>query len=201
MRDATGGRRGLADLFRRLWRSFGRAGRGITAADVRAAAAAVAGRSLARYFSRYIDGVEELPVPTALRRAGIVITRHAPWVGEEDATRARRQRGWAGLTFITSGDRATVRNVVPGSPAWRAGLTYGDETIAIGGQRVTASTVGRRLADRQPGEAVRIWYFRQEMLRVARLVLALSPERACEFSLDGAASSRARAVRRGWLGV
>ena len=199
LREATAGRRGVADLFRRLWRDFGKSGEGLTSADVRAAAEAVAGRGLRSYFERYIDGSDELPLPALLRRAGIEVTRHPVWADEDDPTKARRQRSWAGLTF--AGDRPTVRNVVPDSPAWRAGLTFGDEVVAVDETRVTAATVGKRLADRQPGESVRVAFFRQDTLRVAEVVLGQNPEEKWDFALQIAPPLPARGIRRGWLGA
>jgi predicted metalloprotease with PDZ domain len=206
MREASGGRRGVADLFRRLWRDFGKDGRGLEAGDIRAAAEAVCGRSLRGYFARYIDGTDELPVPRLLRRAGVEVDRRAAWTDEDDPTRARRQRSWAGLSFAgggpgNAGERAVVRNVIPGSPAWRAGLTYGDELVAVDGVRVVVGTVGRRLADRRPGQRARVAFFRQDLLRTTTVTLVESPERRWELSLAISASARARAVRRGWIGA
>jgi predicted metalloprotease with PDZ domain len=203
LREATGGRRGVPDLFKRLWRDFGKTGEGLTGADVRAAAEAVAGRGLRSYFERYIDGTDELPVPALLRRSGIEVTRHPVWADEDDPTKARRQRGWAGLSFASNAgnERPLVRNVTPESPAWRAGLTYGDELVAVDDARVTAATVGKRLADRQPGETARISFFRQDLLRVADVMLSLNPEHKWDFALQIAAPLKARAVRRGWLGA
>jgi predicted metalloprotease with PDZ domain len=91
--------------------------------------------------------------------------------------------------------------VVPGSPAWRAGLTYGDEVVAVDDVRVTAATVARRLADRQPGETVRVSFFRQETLREVAVVLAQNPDETWDFSLQIDASLKARGIRRGWLGA
>lgn len=204
LREATAGRRGVVDLFRRLWREFGRADTGLTTADVRAAAERLAGRSLRRYFQRYIDGTDELPVPALLRRAGIEVAHRPVWAEEDDRTRSRRLRGWAGLVFAPSGggnDRAVVRNVVPGSPAWTAGLTYGDEVVAVDDARVNASNVVRRFQDRQPGESVRVSFFRQDQLRAAALVLAPNRDEKWEFSLQIDATLKARAIRRGWLGA
>jgi predicted metalloprotease with PDZ domain len=203
MREASGGRRGVAELFRRLWRDFGARHRSLGAEDIRAAAEALAGRSLRSYFARYIDGTEELPVPTLLRRAGIDVVARTAWADEEDAVRARRQRGWTGLTFAPGGsaERAVVRNVVPRSPAWRAGLTYGDEVIAVDGTRVASGTVARRLADRSPGDRVRVSFFRQDLLRIAILTVGESPDRRWELSLGIGASASARAIRRGWIGA
>jgi predicted metalloprotease with PDZ domain len=202
IRQATGGRRGVPDLFRRLWRDFGRAGRGLGVEDVRAAAEAVAGRSLGAYFDRYIDGTEELPVPALLRRAGVEVARRPPGRREDDRTKGARQRAWTGLTFAPErpgSERPVVRNVVPASPAWTAGLTYGDEVVAVNGQRVTAGTVTRRLADRPPGEEVEVTYFRQDNLRAATIAIGENPEVEWQFSLGGGGPARARALRLRWL--
>jgi predicted metalloprotease with PDZ domain len=94
-----------------------------------------------------------------------------------------------------------VRNVVPGSPAWRAGLTFGDEVVAVDDMRVNGTSVARRFSDAGPRDEVRVAFFRQDTLRTATVVLAESPERQWEFSLAFNVSPRVRAVRRGWLGT
>jgi predicted metalloprotease with PDZ domain len=208
MREATQGRRGLEQLFRRLWNQFGRRGIGIDEADIQAAVADTAGKPLSLFFSRYIRGTDELPVPALLRRAGLKVQREAPWQEEAagDRTRARRLRpytgiSWAGGNPVGPGERAVVRSVVAGSPAWRAGITYGDEIVAVEGVRVTALTAPRRLADRPPGSQVELHLFRREALQTARLTLGSSPERKLRLSFDERPGERARAVRHGWLGV
>jgi predicted metalloprotease with PDZ domain len=199
LRQATAGRRGLPHVFRRLWQSHGRRGRPITVHDIRAAAESVGRASLAWYFSRYVDGTAELPVPAELRRAGLAVKARSPAQAErEDKVKARRQQGWAGLSF-SSGEAAVVKNVVPDSPAWRAGLTFRDEIVAVNHHRVDCSTVGRRLADCAPGQTVTIAFFRQEMLRTTSLRMVHSPERKWTFAIDHAASPAQRRVREGWL--
>ena len=199
LRQATAGRRGLPQVFRRLWQSHGRRGRPITVHDIRAAAEFVGRVSLASYFSRYVDGTAELPVPAELRRAGLAVKARSPAQAErEDGVKARRQQGWAGLSF-SSGEAAVVKNVVPDSPAWRAGLTFRDEIVAVNHHRVDCSTVGRRLADHAPGQTVTIAFFRQEMLRTTSLRMVHSPERKWAFAIDPAASPARRRMRQGWL--
>jgi hypothetical protein len=51
-----GGRSGLPELLRRLWDRFGKREAPIVDADVRDAAAALAGRRMDRFFDRYIEG-------------------------------------------------------------------------------------------------------------------------------------------------
>jgi predicted metalloprotease with PDZ domain len=203
LREATAGRRGVADLFRQLWRDFGRRGRGLGEEDLEAAVAAIAGSPQRAFFQRYIRGTTELPVPALLARAGVLVERKNAWEDEDDGVKARRARSWIGLTFAAGGanDRATVKNVVPGSPAWRGGLTYGDELVAVGGVRVSSTTAPRRLADVPIGAAVELTFFRRDLLRTVTLRPRSNPERKVTFELAENPPAAARAIRRGWLGI
>ena len=203
LRSATAGRRGLPDLFRRLWSRHAARERAIDAAVIRAEAEAIAGRSLAGYFHRFIDGTAELPVPELLRGAGVKVQSGAPAEHERnDKVKARRLLGWSGLVFANNSDResAVVKNVVPDSPAWRAGITFGDEVIAVDGARTNGGTVGKRLADGKPGQEFAITFFRKDRLRKAKLRLVRNPERKWIFALDGEASTRVKRLRARWLG-
>ena len=203
LRSATAGRRGLPDLFRRLWSRHAARGRAIDAAIIRAEAEAIADRSLAGYFRRFIDGSAELPVPELLRGAGVKAQVAAPSEHERnDKVKARRLLGWSGLVFANSGEResAVVKNVIPDSPAWRAGLTFGDDIIAVDGTRVSAATVGKRLADGKVGQEIAITFFRRERLRKAKLKLVRNPERKWIFAVDGKATPRVKQLRVRWLG-
>jgi predicted metalloprotease with PDZ domain len=89
--------------------------------------------------------------------------------------------------------------VIPGSPAWQAGLTFRDEIVAVAGHRVDASTVAKRLADSRPGQTVSVAFFRQAILRTTELRLGRTPERKWTFAVDSAASPPRRRVCAGWL--
>jgi predicted metalloprotease with PDZ domain len=209
LRLATDGARGLPEMIRLLWEGFGRTERPIADADVRAAAAAIAGHSHARlfdrFFDRYVRGTDELPLPALLARAGLDLEARPDWdesgraPDERDPVKSGRARAWTGLTLQP--ERTIVRNVVPKSPAWRAGLTFNDEIVAVDGARVTPATFAKRVADRSPGARVRLAYFRRDELREARLTLAESPERRLSVTVDPHAGARANAVRAGWFGL
>jgi predicted metalloprotease with PDZ domain len=205
LRLENGGRRGLPELFRVLWERLGRGERPVAESDVRAAAAAVAGRPMDRFFSRYVHDTAELPLPALLRRAGLRVVERADWderarpPAERDAVRSRRARAWTGIALHP--ERTAIRNVVPDSPAWRAGLTFNDEIVALDGVRVTPASFAKRVADHRPGAAIRVAYFRRDLLEEARLTLGQSPERKLTVVADPAAGRRARAVLRGWLGT
>jgi predicted metalloprotease with PDZ domain len=205
LRLGTGGRRGLPELIRRLWERFGKRDRPIVDGDVRDAAAALAGRRMDRFFDRYIEATDELPLPALWRRAGLAVTARAEWdesgrpQTDRDPVRSRRTRAWTGIALQP--DRLAIRNVVPDSPAWRAGLTFNDELVAVGGARVSAATFARRVGDHRPGARVKVAYFRRDQLEEATLTLAESPERKLTIAADPDAGAPARAVRTGWLGI
>jgi predicted metalloprotease with PDZ domain len=199
LRQATAGWRGVPHLFRRLWQSHGRRGRSITVADIRAAAETIAGRSLHGYFSRFIDGTDELPVTAWLRKAGIEVqARPLSQVEHDDQVKAHRQEAWAGLTF-TSDEDAVVKNVIPDSPAFQAGLSFRDVIVAIDGMRVNASSIGKRLADARPGQIVQVTFFRRDQLRQTTLRLTRNPERKWSFTPEPEATAIRKRARTGWL--
>jgi len=215
LRLHTRGRRGLPELFRELWRALEPKDWIVTEADVRAAARAVlAPRPGERrghaphegafdvdaFFDRYVRGTDELPLPALWRRAGLTVHEQADWEGDDvDPVRAERARAWTGIALHA--DRTTIRNVIPGSPAARAGLTFNDDVVAVDGARVTNATFPKRVGDRRPGDRARVTYFRRDELREATLTLAESPDRKLLVAPDPKAPARAAAVWRGWLGV
>jgi predicted metalloprotease with PDZ domain len=202
MRRATAGRRGLPDLFARLWRGYGARGCPIDQTVIRREAEAISGRTLASYFQRYVDGTAELPVPRRLREVGVKVEAKSPGDGY-DGVKRRRLLAWSGLVFTANGDDecAVVKTVIPDSPADRAGMTYGDEIIAVDGTRVRDATVGKRIADHAPGQTVELTFFRKDRLRTASLALIRNPERRWSFSLDAEAGGRRALLRARWLGV
>ena len=140
LRLATGGRRGLPELFRWLWDRAQHREATVTEADVREAARAVGGKSFDSFFDRYIHGTADIALPALWRQAGLTVKLAPPWsadAGESDPVRRARARSWSGAMIegrpAGSAERAFVRNVLPDSPAEKAGLTFGDELVALDG--------------------------------------------------------------------
>ena len=204
LRLATGGRRGLPEMFRRMWDRLARVGWAVTEQDVRDAAAAIAGRRMDRFFDRYVRGTDELPLPALWRRAGLKVAARAEWderakpPADRDRVRARRARAWTGIDLHP--ERLLVRNVIPDSPAWRAGITFGDDIVAVGGVRVNPATFAKRVGDAAPGALLPISYFRRDLLREATLTLAESPARTWSIATDAQANAGAEAVAGGLAG-
>lgn len=177
----------LAGLFRRLMVSHGQTGRGLTQADIVAAASAEAGEPMDAFFARHVDSNAELLLPELLTEVGVQVVSEAT------------KRAYSGL--VLAPDRI-VRNIEPGSPAEIAGLMLGDEVIAVAGRRVRAGDEAQaRLAERKAGERVEVAVFRGGRLEQRDLKLIADPHRIYRFELAAAATLKPAtlAVRQAWL--
>jgi predicted metalloprotease with PDZ domain len=202
LRLASDGEHGLDHLFAELWR---RCGDGpVTDGDLRAAYLELAGRDPEPFWSRFIQGTAELdPAPIALAY-GLRFTAKAPWqmLGNAEAIdpdAVRRARVYAGLAF--SGDAPGLANVIPGSPAARAGLSYGMTILAVNGWRtLTALEVQRRLGDRAPGDQVEILAVDRGRVRSRVLTLTEHPHRTVQITAEPTASALQREAFSAWTG-
>ncbi|MBL8972442.1 MAG: M61 family metallopeptidase [Myxococcales bacterium] len=188
LRSAQHGQQGsLAGLFRRLMASHGARGKGLSQADIVAAASAEAGEPMAEFFARHVDATAELPLPELLARIGVRVTSEAAG------------KSYSGL--VLDPDRS-ARNIEPGSPAAAAGVMLGDEIVAVAGLRVrTGDEALARLGERPPGERVELALFRRGRLEQRSLTLAADPHRSFRFELapDAGLTPQTLGLRRAWL--
>ena len=125
--------RGLDEAFHSLWQQFGTSGTGFTDDDVRKSVSAAAGEDLGPFFDRHVRGRERPPVEELLDVVGLQVTRPVP---EEGAT------PWLGAESAETDTGVTLTAVLRDGPAWSAGLTGGDELLAVDGQTVRRGQLG-----------------------------------------------------------
>lgn len=183
---ARGASGSLAGVFRRLMESHAARGLGITGEDIANAASAEAGESMDWFFANHVDGTDEIPLLDALERIGV------------QAIADPEDEPFTGLWLAG----ATVRNVVPDSPADSAGFMRGDTVLTVGDRTVSDGTVDARIADHGVGDPVTITVDRNG--RVVRLELQVSksphPRYVFQLAHDGEVDPKIRAVRDAWLG-
>ncbi|MBC8058338.1 MAG: M61 family metallopeptidase, partial [Rhizobiales bacterium] len=114
----------LDDVLRALWAASG--GGPIDEAQIGAALAQVGGRSYANELAAWVHGTDDLPLPGLLDSAGV------DW-HDDAATLAQRLGVRVGESALTG---VKVSQVLRGGAAERAGLSAGDELLAIAGWRV-----------------------------------------------------------------
>ena len=186
------GRGSLDDVMRALWAASG--GGPVDEAQIAAALQRVGARSYAKELAAWVHGTDDLPLQRLLGHAGV------DWLAEP-ATLAQRLGLRVSESALTG---VKLSQVLRGGVAERAGLSAGDELLAVDGWRV------RRLDDAlrvlKPGVAAPWLIARdQRVLPISLQTPAVDPAggRAGTVALKPASApaEAAAALRKAWLGV
>jgi predicted metalloprotease with PDZ domain len=191
IRRRSEGQRSLDDVLRALWQRFGKPGTPHPD-DLQPVFEEAVGLSLADIFDKQIRGTRDPELPAELAHVGLELRVSA----DPGQTADGAHPVWLGLT--TSGTKVT--GVLDGSPAQAAGLSPGDELVAVDRFRTASDGDLRSLiAARRPGDAVSIALFRRARLVELTATLAAAPP--TRFEIAGVADAGPAAVRyQAWLG-
>ncbi|HYN58210.1 MAG TPA: PDZ domain-containing protein [Rubrivivax sp.] len=181
------GRGSLDEVMRTLWSRS--AGGAIDEDDIAHALQQVAGRSMQAELAAWVHGTDDLPLPPLLARAGVL--------QQAEATDLAGELGLRVSEGALSGIH--VKTVHRGSAAERAGVSAGDELLAVDGWRV------RRLDDARAwavaGQAFELTVVRDQRLRVLRVQPDVPAPAAARLKLADKPTPAVQALRREWLGV
>lgn len=184
----TEGQGTLDDVMRALW--VASSGGPIAEADIAAALQQVGGRSYRKELADWVHGTDDLPLKALLEHAGV------DWATDA-ATLAQRLGVRVNESALTG---VKVSHVLRGGAAEHAGLSVGDELLAIAGWRV------RRLDDAlrviKAGAAAACLVARDQRVLTLSLELpAEVPPGAAAVSLKpaDAPAKAAQAMRKAWL--
>jgi predicted metalloprotease with PDZ domain len=188
IRRRTDDARGLDDVLRALWRHHGASVP--YPDDLQPSFEEATGLSLQDFFDRVIRGTEDPDLPGELAALGLTLAaRHDP-PGDRAAV-------WLGA--VTSGIKVT--SVHDGGPAQAAGLSPGDEVVAIDRCRATSGDDLRGLVGaRSPGERVTLSVFRRHRLIDIPVVIAAAPPNRYEITAVARPEPAAAARYERWLG-
>lgn len=209
IRDRTSGRRSLDDVLRALYQRYPASGPGIPELHAhgtdgwRCALEDVTGLSWRAFWSKYIDGTDEVDFEAFLRKVGWEL---AP-VRQEEKAAEKTKKGeyagagaWLGLDVKEADRRVRVASVLVASPAIAAGLAPDDELVALDGMQVKDKEwLEKRLREKEPGDEVVLHWFRRGELVARRVMLAENPPEKWVVEEKKGASARARKLRLAWL--
>jgi predicted metalloprotease with PDZ domain len=178
----------LDDVMRALWAAS--SGGPVSEAHIAAALELVSGRSYAAELEQWVHGTDDLPLRTLLEGAGIEWTTDAATFAQRIGVRVSE----SALTGVK------VSNVLRGGAAETAGLSPGDEVLAIGGWRV------RRLEDAArvvpPGATAPVLVARDQRVLTLSLELAAEsdkPSGTVALKPIAAPAKAAATIRKAWL--
>jgi len=194
IREQTVGRRSLDDVMRLLWRRYKRAGEayaGVTDNELGPAIREATGVDLARALRAWTRDTGEPDFAQLLPAFGVRVERTGALDSPHFALLGCR---------VASGPEGRISQVFDGGPAQAAGLSAGDQLVALDGLRAGSGRIDALLARYRPGERVEVLAFRRDELLRFDLQLAKGPPQKWRLSVDPQASGRARRLRAGWLG-
>ncbi len=192
LRSTASRRKGtLDDVMRGLWTRS--AGGPIGEADIVAVLREVAGPAsadkLAQQLSEWVHGTGDLPLQSLLRKFGVL------WQ-PQPATFAQRLGVRVSESALTG---VKITHVLRGGAAERAGLSAGDEVLALGDWRLRRLDDALRLL--RPEQAALLLVSRDQRLLTLRLDVPDSAEAvgAVALAADVQASRDALALRTAWM--
>jgi predicted metalloprotease with PDZ domain len=191
IRRRTEGARSLDDALRALWQRYGVPNQPHPD-DLQPVFEEATGLSLAEIFERQIRGTDDPDLSAELAHVGIDLRAMQDPAQVADGASAV----WLGATI--SGARIT--GVFDGGPADTAGLSPGDEMIAIDGFKATTENDVRSLAGaRRVGDQLLVHVFRRHRLIEVCAVLGQAPP--TRYEILGIADAGVAAARyRAWVG-
>jgi len=182
------GQGSLDDVMRLLWERS--TGGPISEADIAAALAQVGGRSYVKELRAWVHGTDDLPWRALLAKFGVTWSQQAPSVAQRLGLRASE----SALTGIK------ISNVLRGGAAEAAGLSAGDELVAVDSWRVRRLDDLTRLVDAK-GRAELLVTRDQRVLTLPIALPAAPDSGAVTLTLAPADKTpqAASALRRAWL--
>lgn len=203
LRDATDERCSLDAVWQALWARWGD-GSGVPEDGVEATALALApdhADTLRAFFDGAIRGTAELPLASALRAVGLRLNLR-PATGDKDAggkPGGKDTRPGQGDLGVKVGAGGRLAQVYTGGAAHLAGLSAGDQLIAMDDLKVDDASLTRRVRALPPDTTVRLHVFRRDELRAFNAVLQPPPATTAWIDEDPDASPEAVARRERWL--
>jgi predicted metalloprotease with PDZ domain len=199
IKKRTGGKRGMDDVLRRLWREYGAKDVGFDEAAFRDEVERAVELDLGEFWARSVVGREDPDLAGALASVGLELK--ASWEKPAGEGANAQAPAWLGTGLKSEGGRAVVTSTLAESPAEAAGLYAGDEIVALDGWKVASeNALGERLSARKPGDTVRLTLFRRDELREVEVALGEAPRDKFEIVARKDADAGQRVLYEAWMG-
>jgi predicted metalloprotease with PDZ domain len=196
IRHQSEARASLESVIRLLWKEYGKVGRGLGEDELLSVVNRATGLDMTSFFDRFVRGREEIDLAAHARYAGLDL---APAPKREDE-RDEPEAGDLGVAVEDAGGLARVRHSYVGRPGHAAGLTPGDEIVALNGARVSFADLPKVLERYPAGTPTEVTVFRRGYLHRVSLVTGPALPRKYVFRPVAEPSEPARKVYESWMG-
>lgn len=203
LRLRTAGQVTLDFVMRALWAEYGENGEGLPEGGFERFAEAVAGVSLQEFFHQMLRSTVDPPVGILLAQFGVRLHLRSAESGDDpggNAAKRDQPRPWLGIGTQAVHDRVLIKHVLADGPAASAGISAGDELLAINDVRVTPANVENIIQALEIGSSARLHVFRRDELLSGSADVLRPPRDTVWLSLDDDADEESLARRAQWLG-
>jgi predicted metalloprotease with PDZ domain len=203
LRSETDGRISLDDVMKACWVRWGETGEGMTERGFEQVAEEVSGLDLGDFFDASVRGTGELPLGTLLKEHGVNYSlrraENRSDKGGKKADESKLPAVWLGANLADRAGKATFTSLSNGGPAEQAGISPGDELLALDGVRANVSGSDSRIRRYRPGDKSELTVFRGDDLLTLKLKWQEAPTNTCYLQIADDTNVEATARREGWL--
>ena len=204
LRDETAGSTTLDDVMKAAWSRWGETGEGMPEDGFEKLCIEVSGLDLQDFFDATVRGTGELPLEALLKSHGVdyQLRRSAGGKdkGGKNADNGNLPSVWLGANLGTRNGKTVFLAVHNEGPAERAGVSPGDELVALDGLRINIAGCEARTRRYRPGDKSELSVFRGDELITLRMKWQEAPADTCYLELAEDADGEAVSRRDAWLG-
>lgn len=203
LRKESGGKVALDDVMKAAWGLWGESGEGMPEDGFERLCSDVSGLDLDDFFNATVRGTGELPLESllnshavdyCLRRSSGAKDKGGKAAGGENVPEV-----WLGADLAPQSGRSVFVAVHNDGPAERAGVSPGDELVALDGLRIDVPGCEARTRRYRPGDKSELTVFRGDELITIRMRWAEAPADTCFLVLQEEPDDAARVRREAWL--
>jgi predicted metalloprotease with PDZ domain len=203
LRSETDGNISLDDVMRVCWERWGETGKGMPERGLEEVSSEVSGLDLGDFFDACVRGTGELALEPLLHDHGVQYCKRRSQ-GRKDKGGDKVDDGklpnvWLGANLATRSGKPIFVSLSNGGPAERAGVSPGDELVALDGVRASVSGSDTRIRRYRPGDKSELTVFRGDELLTLKLTWAEALNDTCYLEVDADASETAVKYREDWL--
>lgn len=178
----------LDDVLRTLFEDYNNdTSKGYTPERVKQLCEEMADKNLNEFWTRFIEGTDDLPLRDYLSKAGIEM---------KDANKPDEVK--LGIVQKKNNSNVEISEIFDGASAYAAGLEINDEIIAINGIRVNTKNLTGVLSTHKHGDEVEITYSRNGTVRNLKMKI-LPPLPKYELKFVDEPTAEQKAVWEKWL--
>ena len=195
----------LDDVMRALWLRYGKTRTGLPEGAFERLVEELTGLDFKASFDRWVRSTEDLPLAETMREFGVEL-HMLPAETSSDMGGVCDKRPAIGpgkpvlgAKWCQKGESILLQQVFDHGAAQAAGLSAGDEVIAVDGLRLDADRMEKHVARIAPGQSLTIHLFRRDELMQFEVTPLPAPVDTCWFYLAEPSADIQYRRRDTWL--